>query len=105
MIQRAAMRVIVPHHTDKDTAKRKINDRLTQALSQYGHYLNDSSHSWSGDTLTFSGSARGFKASGTMEVTDTEVIIDAKLPLIARPFEPRVRHTIEQEAAGVFGSA
>jgi hypothetical protein len=104
VIKRAAMRVIVPHHTDKETAKRKIDERLAQAMTQYGHYLNDSSHAWTGDTLTFSGSARGFKASGTIELTDSEAIIDAKLPLIARPFEPRVKHAIEQEAAGVFGS-
>ncbi len=98
------MRVIVPHHTDKETARAKINARLAQLMTQYGHYLGESSHSWEGDRLAFSGSARGFKASGTVEVTDTEVIIDGKLPLIARPFEPRVKHTIEQEASAMFGN-
>jgi Putative polyhydroxyalkanoic acid system protein (PHA_gran_rgn) len=97
------MRVTIPHHTDKETAKRKINERLGQAMGQYGHYLSDSTHTWDGDRLTFAGSAKGFKASGTIEVTDSEVIIDAKLPLIAKPFEPRVKHAIEQEATAMFG--
>jgi hypothetical protein len=96
------MRVIIPHHTDKETARRKINERIAIALSQYGHYLSDSSHSWEGDRLLVAGAARGFKVSGTVEVTDTEVIIDGKLPLIAKPFEPRVKHQIEREAEAMF---
>ncbi len=97
------MRVIVPHHTDKETARRKINERIAQLFAQYAHYLNDSSHQWEGDRLLFSGRAKGFTASGAVEVTDSEVIVDGKLPLVARPFEPRVKSTIEREAASMFG--
>jgi hypothetical protein len=99
------MKISVPHHSDKETAKRKINERIAQVFGQYGHYLSDSSHEWQGDRLVFSGSARGFKASGSIDVTDTEVIIEGKLPLIARPFEPRVKSTIEREAEATFRSA
>ena len=96
------MRVIVPHHTDKKTAQRKINDKLGELLGHYGHYLGESSHHWDGDRLVFSGSAKGFKANGTVEVTDSEVIIDGKLPLLAKPFEGRIKSTIEQETAAMF---
>jgi hypothetical protein len=97
------MRISLPHHTDKENAKRMINERLAAAMTQHGHYLSDSSHTWEGDRLTFSGSAKGFKVSGSIDVTDSEVIVDGKLPLIARPFEPRVKHAIEQEAESLFG--
>jgi len=97
------MRITVPHHTDKESARRMIDARLLQLTAQYSEYLGDSSHTWEGDRLLFSGSARGFKVSGSIEVTDNDVTIDGKLPLIARPFEPRVKHTIEQEAASMFG--
>ena len=97
------MRVTVPHNTDKDTARRKIDERLGQLFGQYAHYLAESSHQWDGDRLVFAGSAKGFKASGTVEVTDSEVIFDGKLPLIAKPFEPRIKSTIEREAAAMFG--
>ena len=99
----ALMRVSVPHNTDKETARRKVEARLHQLLAQYKHYLSDSEHRWEGDRLVFTGSAKGFKANGTVEVTDSEVIIDGKLPLIARPFEPRIKSTIEREAASMFG--
>ena len=97
------MRITVPHHTDKETARKKINERIAQLLAQYGHYLSDSEHKWDGDRMTFSGAAKGFKTSGAVEVTDTDVIIDGKLPLMAKPFEPRVKSTIEKEAAAMFG--
>lgn len=96
------MRVTVPHNTDRDTARRKVEARLQQLLSQYNSYLNAVDQRWEGDCLVFSGSARGFKANGTVEITDSEVIFDGKLPLIARPFEPRIKNTIEREAAAMF---
>jgi hypothetical protein len=96
------MRVTVPHNTDKATARRKVDARLQQLLGQYGSYLSNVDQRWDGDTLVFSGSARGFKANGTVEVTDTDVIIDGKLPLIAKPFESRIRSTLEREAAAMF---
>lgn len=96
------MRITVPHNTDKDTARRKINERIGQLFGQYGHYLGESSHEWDGDRLVFSGSAKGIKANGTLEVTDSEVIIDSKLPLIAKPFESRIKSNIEKEAAAMF---
>ena len=97
------MRVTVPHNTDKATARRIVDARLQQLLGQYGSYLGEIDQRWEGDRLVFSGSARGFKANGTVDITDTEVIIDGKLPLIARPFESRVKSTIEREAASMFG--
>jgi hypothetical protein len=97
------MRISVPHFTTKEVARQKINERIASMFGQYGHYLAESSHSWEGDRLVFSGSAKGFKVSGTMEVTDSDVVIDAKLPLIAKPFESRVKHTVETEAVSMFG--
>lgn len=96
------MHIAVPHRTDRETAKQRIQQRLQQLLAQYAHYLSDHEERWEGDTMYFSGSARGFKASGTVGVTDTEVIIDGKLPLIAKPFEPRIKSTIEREASAMF---
>ena len=99
------MRVIVPHNTTKEEARKKIDQRLGEMLGQYGHYLSESQTNWSGDRLDFSGKAKGFSVSGSLEITDNEVIIDGKVPLLAKPFEPRIKHTIESEAAAMFRSA
>jgi putative polyhydroxyalkanoate system protein len=99
------MRIAVPHRTDKSTARRKIEERLQQILATYGHYLTEADHRWEGDRLIFSGKAKGMKADGTVDITDNEVIIDGKLPLLAKPFEPRIKSTIEREAAAMFRTA
>jgi hypothetical protein len=96
------MKVTVPHHTSKENARKIIDGRLAGLLAQYGHYLSESQTTWTGDRLDFSGKAKGFKASGTLEITEIEVIVDGKLPLIARPFEPKIKSAIEQEAASLF---
>jgi len=76
---------------------------MTSLERQYGHYATDIDKSWEGNRLNFSVKARGMSGSGSLEITDTEVIVDGKLPLMARPFESRIKSTIEREAAAMFG--
>ena len=96
------MRIAVPHKTDRTIARQKIEARLHQLLTTYGRYLSEVEHRWEGDRLVFSGKAKGMKANGTVDITDNEVIIDGKLPLLAKPFEPRIKSQIEKEAETMF---
>ena len=99
------MKVSVPHHTTKENARRIVEQRLADLQRQYGNVAEDLDHSWTGDTLYVAAKARGFHLKGTIEVTDTEVIIDGKLPLMAMPFESRIRSTVEKEAESMFRTA
>jgi len=99
------MRISVIHHTTRENARRLVEQRLASLEAQYGHYASDVHKSWSADRLDFSVKAKGFTGSGWVEITDSEVIIDGKLPLIAKPFEPRVKNTIEREAEAMFRRA
>ena len=97
------MHISVPHHTTREEARRRIEEKMANLERQYGHYATDIDKSWDGDRLSFSVKARGMSGSGSLEITDTEVIVDGKLPLMARPFESRIKSTIEREAAAMFG--
>lgn len=99
------MRIAVPHHTSKDVARTKVEQRLGQLLAQFGGGAEEIRHEWAGDTLRFSGKARGFFVEGTVDVTDTEVIVDGKLPLVAKMFEGRIRQAVEREADAMFKTA
>ena len=96
------MRIAVPHNTSKAAARKRVEGRLGQLLGQFGDRAEDVTHEWSGDTLRFRGKARGLTVEGTLEVTDAAVIIDGKLPLIAKPFESRIRQAVEREAEQIF---
>jgi Putative polyhydroxyalkanoic acid system protein (PHA_gran_rgn) len=98
------MRIVIPHHTDKAEARRKIEARMQELLAQHGHYLSEINQQWEGDRLVFSGTAKGFKANGSVEITDSEVILDGKLPLIAKPFESRIKSTVEREVSTMFAT-
>jgi hypothetical protein len=99
------MRIEVPHHTTKDNARRMVEQRLATLLGQFSQHAEDLQHDWFGDTLEFKGKARGLKVEGTVEVTDAAILIHSRLPLIAMPFEHRIRETIEREAETMFRMA
>lgn len=99
------MRIAVPHHTTKASARARVEQKLSALLAQFGGHADDVQHEWSGDTLTFKGKAKGFVISGTVEVTESEIIIDGKLPLMARPFEPRIKEAVKREADAMFRTA
>ena len=99
------MHIAVDHKTTKQNARATLERKIHQLLAQFGDRAEDVEHHWSGDTLRFKGKARGFTVEGTVEVTDTAVIVDGKLPLLARPFESRIRQTVEREAEAMFRTA
>ena len=46
--------------------------------------------------MDYSFQARGFNISGTLEVADTELILDMGIPFLARPFQGRIEAEINR---------
>jgi hypothetical protein len=46
--------------------------------------------------------ASGFKVAGTLTVEDGSLMLDAKLPWVARPFEGRIKRGIQETLDSVF---
>ena len=99
------MRIAVPHFTTPDKARKVVEERLRGLERQYGNYASDLEHQWQGNTLHFGFKAKGISGRGTVEITETEIILHGKLPLIAKPFESRIRSTVEREAESMFRRA
>lgn len=99
------MRIAVPHHTTKANARQVVERKINALLQSYGAQADKAEHEWRGDTLHVKGKARGFSVEGTVDITDTDVILDAKLPLLAKPFEGKIRQTVEVEAGKLFRTA
>jgi hypothetical protein len=86
----------------REEARRRVDQRLMGLLGQFSHHAEEMEHEWTGDTLRFKGKAKGFKVQGTVEVTDKEMILDAKLPLLAIAFEGKIKEAVEKEAGAMF---
>lgn len=99
------MRIAIPHHTTKADARQKVEEKLAGLLGQFGGQAEEIEQQWVGDTLKFKGKARGFALSGSVEVTEAEVIVDGKLPFLAMPFEPKIREAVKKEAESMFQRA
>ena len=96
------MRIEFPHKTTRARARKIVEDRLKNLQKEHGHHADNVDHQWQGDTLHVAFKAKGMTVKGTLEITDTDVIIDGKVPLIAKPFESRIRSTVEREAEAMF---
>ena len=99
------MRIAIPHNTTRARAKKIVEQRLKSAEREHKHVAKDLDYEWHGHTLHIAAKAAGLSVKGTVEITDSDVIIDGKLPLLAKPFESKIRHTVEREAEEMFGTA
>ena len=96
------MRLAIPHHTTRAAARLRLDERLMELLGQFGDRAEEVSHEWRGDTMHFRGKASGLKVEGTIDVTDSEIILESKLPFFAKPFESRIKQSVELEAEKMF---
>jgi hypothetical protein len=84
------MRITVSHTKSKEEVMRSVDrsfDDIFRGISMPIQFV-DERRSWQGSTLSFSISAKmGFVSTpikGTIEVTDTDITIDADLGLLER---------------------
>ena len=97
------MRMKIDHGMTREKAREKVEQELKRLETRYGNRISDFDSSWSGDRLHFSFKASGLKGSGTLEVTERELVVEGKLPLMALPFEGKIRTAIEKEAKAMLG--
>jgi len=93
------MRLTYEHRSTRAELREKIEAALAEALdpdSQYTRYAKGFNYTWTGDKANFSLSAMGSNITGSVEVTDSEVIVDVAIPLLFRAFESKVKSRILQ---------
>lgn len=88
------MRVTYTHHSTPDVVRDKLEDAVRKALDMGQGRVDSASYEWHGNVMNFAVTAMKTTISGIVEVTDTEVILDAKVPLMLRPFEGRAKSRI-----------
>jgi putative polyhydroxyalkanoic acid system protein len=99
------MKLTIAHNTTKTDAKKRLKGLLKGLAKRHSDVVSEVEERWDGDLLDFGFRARGMKAQGTMKVTEDEVVVEGRLPLLARPFESRIKSAIEKEARSLFRKA
>ena len=85
------------HNMTMDAAVQLTDQILPRFIEQADDNVSNIQRQWDGNVLRFAFRTRGMNIKGTFLVTDDEIIIESKLPFMARPFEGRVRSAIEQQ--------
>jgi hypothetical protein len=104
------MRITVSHNRTKQEVIQSVDrsfDQLFQSPQIRGMKLKDVQRSWQGNTLNFSLNAgMGFLSTpikGTIEVTDTDVTIDADLGMFERMIPAdKARELISTQMKGLL---
>ncbi|MCX8213778.1 MAG: polyhydroxyalkanoic acid system family protein [SAR202 cluster bacterium] len=91
------MKIVRRHSLGKEAAKARLESELPSLLQQFGGSVSDLTYVWQSYVLEYSFKARGFGVNGTLEITDTKVKLDLRLPFMARAFEGTIRSNIEPE--------
>lgn len=90
--------VVVPHELGRAEALDRIKGILTDAKAQYGDKISDLQEDWTAEGGTFSFRAMGFKMSGALNVSDTDVRIEGDFPWAAKPFQGTIETTLRERA-------
>jgi Putative polyhydroxyalkanoic acid system protein (PHA_gran_rgn) len=104
------MRITVSHNKSKEAVVRSVDrsfDDLFRGVSTIPIQFVDERRTWQGSTLHFSISAKmGFISTpikGTIEVTDTDITIDADLGLLERLIPAaKARASISSQIRGLI---
>lgn len=91
------MHLQIPHKSNKVSALTKIKKALQDGKSQMPKEVTLDEERWEGDTLNFGVTLQGKQITGTLQVTDTELVIDARLPLLWRIFEGKIEKMIGEQ--------
>lgn len=90
--------VTVAHSLGREEALDRVKGLLSQAKEQYGDRINDLRETWTGSSGEFSFKAMGFKISGSLDVSDTDVEIVGDYPWAAKPFQGTIEATLRERA-------
>lgn len=90
------MQIKHKHNLSKGEAYQKIDTFLDGLQEEYSSEISNPNKSWNSDydRMDFSFKARGFKLNGVVCLVDGMVILEGKLPWLARAYSSKIEEVI-----------
>jgi hypothetical protein len=86
-----------PHNLGRQEAARRLKQKFGHVRDKYGASVNNLQEKWDDHTFSFDFSTMGMAVSGTIEVGDNHVKLDAELPFMAMIFKGAIQQRIGEE--------
>lgn len=98
------LEVRVPHSLGPDEVKRRLDEALVRAKTEYADAVGEISAEWIGDdTMRFDLAVAGMKFDGSLEILLEELLVKLDLPGAALLFKGRIREGIQERLGGLVG--
>ncbi|MGC4005167.1 MAG: polyhydroxyalkanoic acid system family protein [Pirellulales bacterium] len=97
-----SLQLSVPHKLGINAARAALQGFFTQNSGEMAKHATDVVQNWTGNLLSFAFKAMGMAVSGTLEVHETDVKIDAKLPLAASLFKGKIESELRQNLVKIL---
>ncbi len=97
------MQFKIPHPLSKHEALVRVKKTLDHVRPQLLGKATIEEERWEGDTLHFAFTAERQHISGHLIIKDKEFDVTAKLPLMLRLFEGKIKRAIEEQIKGAMG--
>ena len=90
------MKIVRSHNMTTEAARDWIEAQMPGLLRQFGASVRGAQHRWQGDVMHFSFSVSvAGQFQGTLEVTDSDYVLNIPMGFIQKVFEGRARTAIE----------
>ena len=99
------MKVVRNHNMTAPKAIEAVDSLLPGLENRFAGSVSDVRHSWKGNTMEFSFKALGFNINGQIRVTETQVALNAHLPLLVRPMAGKFQAEVERELDEIIARA
>lgn len=90
--------ISIPHNLSQREVLKRVKHAAAQAKAQHSGKIKNLQEHWNGSIGTFSGSAMGHAASGTITVNATEIVFVLALPFAATFFKGKIEAGIRKFA-------
>ena len=84
------------HNLGREEAARRLKEKFDLVREHYGSHVNNLRENWSDHTFSFGFKAMGMGITGTVQVDDASVKLDAKLPMAAMLFKGSIERQISR---------
>ncbi|MDF2192462.1 polyhydroxyalkanoic acid system family protein [Paraflavitalea sp. CAU 1676] len=94
----SALNLNIPHQLSQDEALKRIKSLLTNLKEEQKDVISNVAENWQGEKGDFSFSAKGFDLAGNIQVTPSNVEINADLPFALSFFKGMIGSVITNKA-------
>jgi hypothetical protein len=89
----------VPHQLTQQEALHRITSLISNLKAEQKDKISNVTEHWVGNTGSFGFTAYGYDLSGTIQVHDSSIDIDAKVPFAVSLFKGTIQDIIHKKAA------